>query len=51
MIMDTSNFPQFLPIGDYRFDIGLVTYMNGEEEFILLTQDFYEVKPLGVIQF
>lgn len=51
MIMETSTFPQFLPIGEYRLDIRCVTHMNGEEEFVILTQDYYEIKPLGTEQF
>lgn len=49
--MDISNFPQFVPIGDYRVDVQIFTYINGEEEFILLAQEFFEVKPIGAMQF
>ena len=51
MIIDSSKFPKFVPIGEYRLDTKYFTYMNGEEEFIYMTQDYIEVKPLGALQF
>lgn len=51
MIIDTTKFPQFIPIGEYRIDLNFSTYMNGYEEFVLLHQDYIEVKPLGALQF
>lgn len=48
MIVDTSNFPQFVPIGDYRLDY---TLLNGKREFLLFLQDYWNVKPLGAIEF
>lgn len=51
MIVDKRKFPQFVPVGEYRIDIRLFTNMNGTEEFIFMTQDYYEVKPLGALQF
>ena len=51
MVVDTSRFPKFVPIGEYRLDFKFFTYMNGKEEFIMLIQDYIEVKPLGALQF
>lgn len=51
MIVDTSNFPQFAPIGDYRLDYYYFTIINGKREFEKLLQDYWEVKPLGAMQF
>lgn len=51
MVIDTTKFPQFLPIGEYRIDDTIYTYINGKEEFVLLYQDYIEVKPLGILEF
>lgn len=51
MTVDTSNFPQFLPPGQYRLDSKYFTYMNGKEEFIAMIQDYMDVTPLGAEQF
>lgn len=51
MVVDISAFPQFIPIGEYRVDIKTFTFMNGYEEFVMLNQEYFEVKPLGAMQF
>lgn len=49
--MDTADWPQFLPIGDYRINIRFVTSVDGKDEFLFLTKDYYEVRPIGLIEF
>lgn len=51
MPLDSRKFPKFLPIGEYRMDSRYSTYMNGKEEFIMLLQDYIEVKALGILEF
>lgn len=51
MLIDSSSFPQFVPVGEYRLETKIYTYMNGEEEFILLIQDYIEAKALGIERF
>ncbi len=48
MIVDTSKFPPFMPVGEYRADTAVYTFVNGEKEFVLLIQDYIEVKALGI---
>lgn len=50
-IVNTEKFPQFVPIGEYRLDTIISTFMNGKEEFVLLYQCYIEAKPLGIMQF
>lgn len=49
--VDTSKFPQFVPIGEYRIDASFLTLMNGPEELVFTFQSFLEVKPLAAEQF
>ncbi len=49
--VDTSRFPQFIPVGEYRVDSKLLTVMNGPEEFLFTFQSFVEVKPLSAAEF
>lgn len=51
MIVDTSLFPPFVPIGDYRLDYTYYTLLNGKKEFLLFLQDYWNIKPLGAIEF
>lgn len=51
LTVDTSKFPQFIPVGEYRVDSTFSTYMSGHEEFVFTYQSFVEVKPLGAEQF
>lgn len=51
MVTDSKNWPKFLPVGEYRFDLQYFTYMNGKEEFILMLQHYIEVKALGILEF
>lgn len=51
MLFNAQEFPIFVPVGEYRIDLRYFTYMNGDEEFMMLIQDFVEVKPLGILQF
>lgn len=53
-IIDTTKFAQFtkfVPVGEYRVDTKVFSYMNGKEELVLTYQSFIEVKPLGALQF
>lgn len=51
MVFDSKTLPPFMPVGEYRIDVQLFTNMNGKEEFIMMSQDYIEVKPLEIIQF
>lgn len=51
MIVNITSFPLFIPVGEYRIDLKTSTFMNGIEEFIMLNQEYFEVKPLGALQF
>lgn len=51
MMFSSKKFPPFVPVGEYRLDTQYFTYINGKEEFIMMNQDFLEVKPLGILQF
>lgn len=51
MVFDKSNFPQFVPVGEYRVDVTIFVTKNGKEEFLFLYQEYIEVKPLGILQF
>jgi hypothetical protein len=41
-------FPEFLPAGDYRFDVSLKA---GKEIVILKTRGFFNVKGIGIKDF
>lgn len=51
MLIDWTSFPQFFPLGEFRADTKTFTYMNGKEEFVIMAQDYIEVKPLGIEHF
>lgn len=51
MVVDTSNFPPLLPAGEYRGDVTVYTYIDNKEEFVLLFQDYIEVKQVGIEYF
>lgn len=36
MFIDSSHYPQFVPVGEYRIETNFFTYMK--EEFVLLIQ-------------
>lgn len=48
---DASFIFPLIPVGEWRFDVVVRKNINGSDEFILSFSIFYDIKPMGIVEF